>query len=114
MEGAVPFTDDEVQQGKQSLIQSLPRRFASVNGLAASVAALFTEGLPQTYYQDFPARINAVSPAEMLRVARRYIDLGHLSIVIVGDRSTVEQPLKATGIAPVVLLDADGKPVSPP
>ena len=47
VEGEAPFTDDEVQQGKQSLIQSLPRRFASVNGLAASVAALFTEGLPQ-------------------------------------------------------------------
>lgn len=113
VEGEVPFSDDEMRQGKQSLIQSLPRRFASVNGLAASVAALFTEDLPQTYYRDFPAKINAVSRDEMLRVAKQYIDLDHLNIVIVGDRATVEQPLKATGIAPVVVLDADGNPVSP-
>ena len=51
--------------------------------------------------------------AEMLRVAKLFIDVGHLSIVIVGDRATVEGPLKATGIAPIVLLDADGNPVSP-
>jgi len=114
VEGEAPFTEDEIQQGKQSLIQSLPRRFASVDGLAASVAALYTEGLPQNYFQEFPGRINAVTRAEMLRVARKYIDLGHLSIVIVGDRAAVEQPLKATGIAPIVMLDADGNPVSTP
>ena len=111
VQGEAPFTDDEIQQGKQSLIQSLPRRFASVNGLAGSVAALYTEGLPRDYYQTFPARINAVTRDEMLRAAKRYVDLDHLHIVIVGDRATVEQPLKATGIAPLVLLDADGKPV---
>jgi hypothetical protein len=32
------------------------------------------------------------------RVAKKYIDLEHLAIVIVGDRSAVEAPLKATNI----------------
>jgi zinc protease len=112
VEGAIPFTDDEIQQGKQSLIQSLPRRFASVNGIGASIADIYTEGLPETYFQDFPNKINAVTRDDLVRVARKYIDLDHLNIVIVGDRSVVEDPLKATGIAPIVLLDVDGKPVS--
>ena len=30
------------------------------------------------------------------------------SIVIVGDRASIEGPLKATGIAPIVLADIDG------
>ena len=34
--GDVPFTDDEIQQGKESLIQSLPTRFSSVNSTASS------------------------------------------------------------------------------
>lgn len=114
VEGAVPFTDDEITQGRQSLIQSLPRRFASVNGINASIAAIFTDGLPQTYYRDFPAKINAVTREDMLRVAKTYIDLSHLNIVIVGDRAVVEQPLRATGIAPIVLLDVDGNPVRVP
>jgi zinc protease len=114
VQGAIPFTEDEIQQGKQSLIQSLPRRFASVNGISAAVADIYTENLPPTYYQDFPAKINAVTPDDLVRVAKKYIDLAHLNIVIVGDRAVVEDPLKATGIAPIVLLDVDGKPVPMP
>jgi zinc protease len=114
VEGAVPFTDDEMQQGKQALIQSLPRRFASVNGISAAIADIYTEGLPQSYYQDFPAKINAVTREDMVRVAKQYIDLGHLNIVIVGDRAVVEGPLTATGIAPIKLLDVDGNPVPMP
>jgi len=114
VEGEVPFTDDEIAQGKESLIQSLPRRFSSVNGIGGSVALLFTQDLPQTFYQDLPARINAVTRDDLVRVARKYVDLGHLDIVIVGDRSVVEGPLKATGIAPIVPLDRDGKPPTNP
>ena len=108
--GEKPFTDDEVTQGKESLIQSLPQRFASVNGLGNSVAAIFTQDLPQTYYQDFAAKINAVTREDLVRVAKKYIDIDHLNLVVVGDRSVIEAPLRATGIAPIVLLDIDGKP----
>ena len=47
----------------------------------------------------------------MVRVAKQYIDLDHLSIVIVGDRATIEGPLKATGVAPIVVLDIEGNPI---
>lgn len=46
----------------------------------------------------------------MLRVARQYVDLAHLAIVIVGDRKSIEAGLKATGIAPIVILDTTGAP----
>jgi len=47
-------------------------------------------------------------------VAKRYIDLSHLAIVIVGDRAQVEAALKATNIAPITLLDIEGNPISAP
>jgi len=40
------------------------------------------------------------------------LDLAHLNIVIVGDRAVIEEPLRKTGIAPIVLLDIEGKPVT--
>ena len=113
-QGAVPFTDDEMQQGKQSLIQSLPSRFASVDQIGASVATIFVQGLPQSYYQQYPVKIDAVTRADLVRMAKKYIDLAHIDIVIVGDRGTVEARLKDTGIAPIVLLDLDGRPVATP
>jgi zinc protease len=114
VQGAMPFTDDEMQQGKESLIQSLPGRFASVNGIGAAVSTIYTQDLPESYYKDYAARIGAVTREDLVRVAKKYIDLDHLNIVIVGDRATIEAPLRQTGIAPIVILDVDGKPIVTP
>jgi hypothetical protein len=38
----------------------------------------------------------------------------NLAIVIVGDRSVIEGPLKATGIAPIAFYDIEGNPVGMP
>ncbi|MDQ6828709.1 MAG: insulinase family protein [Gemmatimonadota bacterium] len=114
VQGGVPFTEDEIKQGKESLIQSIPRRFASVNATGSSIAGIYVQDLPETYYRDFAAKINAVTAEDLVRVAKKYIDLAHLNIVIVGDKATVEAPLRATGIAPVAITDAEAKPVIVP
>ncbi|HUF25387.1 MAG TPA: pitrilysin family protein [Gemmatimonadaceae bacterium] len=114
VQGGEPFTEDEITQGKESLIQSLPRRFGSVNGIGGAVATLYVQGLPERYYQEFASRIDAVTSEDLVRVARQHIDLERLNIVIVGDRAAIESPLRATGIAPVVLLDLGGRPVPTP
>ena len=111
MQGARPVTDDELQMAKNSLAQSLPERFASVSSIGSAIGQLWLQGLPDDYYQHYSAKIGAVTKADMVRAAKEYIDLDHLSIVIVGDRATIEGPLKATGIAPVVVLDIEGNAV---
>ena len=111
VQGEVPFTDDEIEQGKQSIIQSLPARFSSVNGIGTAVGSIYTQDLPESYYRELAEHINAVTRDDLVRVAKKYIDMDHLNIVIVGDRATIEAPLKATGIAPIKILDVDGKPV---
>jgi predicted Zn-dependent peptidase len=112
--GDVPFTDDEIKQGKESLIQSLPETFSSVNGIRTAAAGIYVQDLPEDYYQQYAARVNAVTRDDLVRVARKYIDVEHLNIVIVGDRAVIEGALRKTGIAPIVLLDVDGRPVVTP
>ena len=114
VQGEMPFTDDELKQGKESLIQSLPGRFATVNGIAASISSIYVQDLPETYFRTYSSRIDAVTKADLVRVAKKYIDLEHMNLVIVGDRATIEGPLKATGIAPIQILDVEGKPVLVP
>lgn len=111
-QGGVPFTEDELKQGKESLIQGLPRRFASVNGIGNAVGSIYIQNLPETYFQDYAAKINAVTSEDITRVAKKYIDLEHLNIVIVGDRATIEAPLRQTGIAPITVLDVEANPVT--
>jgi zinc protease len=109
--GERPFTDEELQTAKESLIQGLPARFASVSAISNSITSLVIQGLPDDYYQTYAKNVSAITKEDLLRVAKQYIDLGHLAIVIVGDRSAVEAGLKATNIAPITILDIDGNPV---
>ena len=111
VEGGKPFTDDEIAQGKAHLAQGLPSFFQSVGATNNSVSTLYLQDLPKDYYQTYAAKINAVTKDDLVRVAKKYIDLDHLNIVIVGDRAVIEEPLRKTGIAPIVLLGIDGKPV---
>ena len=108
MHGGRPITDDEMVQAKDSLIQRLPNQFGSVSSIGSSITSLYLQDLPADYYQTFPKLVNAVTKDDVLRVAKKYIDLEHLNIVVVGDRKSIEEPLKKTGIAPIVVLDAEG------
>ena len=108
--GERPITDEEIKIAKDSLIQSLPQRFASVNTTSNAITSLVVQGLPNDYYQTYAKNVEAVTKEDLLRVAKRYVDLKHLAIVIVGDRAKIEGPLKATGIAPITLIDIEGNP----
>ena len=109
--GDRPITDEELKTAKDNLIQGLPARFSSVTAISSSITSLAVQGLPDDYYQNYAKNVSAITREDLLRVAKRYIDLGHLAIVIVGDRGVVEAGLKATNIAPITILDSDGNPV---
>jgi predicted Zn-dependent peptidase len=109
VQGSKPFTEDEIQQGKESLIQGLVRRFESVGATGSSIAGIYVQDLPDTYFQDYAKNVEAVTADDLTRVAKKYIDLDHLDMIIVGDRATIEEPLRRTGIAPIVVLDNTGK-----
>ena len=110
--GEKPITDEELKTAKDSLIQGLPQRFASVSSINNAITSLVTQGLPDDYYQQYAKNVSAVTKDDLLRVAKQYIDLNHLAIVIVGDRSQVEAALKATNIAPITLIDIEGNPAA--
>ena len=107
--GARPVTDDELATAKDSLIQRLPATFASVTAINNAITTLWTQGLPDDYYQQYSKAVAAVSKDDVLRVAKKYIDMDKLAIVIVGDKASIEAPLKATNVAPISYLDIEGR-----
>ncbi|HSU96073.1 MAG TPA: hypothetical protein VLI40_02535, partial [Gemmatimonadaceae bacterium] len=68
-------------------------------------------GLPLDYYNHVVDEIGGVTQGEVQRVAQKYIDPSHLTVLIVGDRKTIEGPIKALNIGPIVFRDANGNPV---
>ena len=78
--------------------------------MAAQLAELAVFGLPDSYITDYTKKIAAVTKDDVRRVARKYLDPDHLTIVVVGDRKTLAEPLAK--LAPVEKRDLDGNPLA--
>ena len=103
-------TDAELARAKDQIIKSFPARFATRANVAAQLAELAVYGLPDSYLTDYTKKIAAVTKDDVRRVARKYLDPNHLTIVVVGDRKTLAEPLAK--LAPVELRDLDGNPLT--
>lgn len=109
-----PLPADELAKAKRYLQLGYAENFESTGDIAAQLSQLIPYGLPLTTLGAFNAGIGAVTVQSAQRVATKYLDPTKMTIVITGDRATIEPTLKATGIAPVEVRDARGRPVITP
>ncbi|RPI51146.1 MAG: insulinase family protein [Acidobacteria bacterium] len=110
--GARPVTEEELRTAKESLVQRLPGAFASVTAINGAISGLWLQSLPDNYYQQYTKSVMAITADDVVRVAKKYLDLDHLAMVIVGDRKAIEEPLRAMKIAPIAYLDIEGTPIA--
>lgn len=101
----------ELTKTKRYMELELPSSFETTGQIASRLTTVALYGLPLDYYNHVVANIDAVIQADAQRAARKYIDPSHLAIVIVGDRKSIEAPLRATGVAPISVRDMTGAPV---
>jgi predicted Zn-dependent peptidase len=106
---AVP--PEEVAKAKSYLTLGQPSDFETTQGTASQFLDLLSNDLPLTTWSTYMARISAVTPADVQRVARRYIDPDHFAIVVVGDRSQIESGIRALNEGPISLRDLWGQEV---
>ncbi|MGE5206327.1 MAG: M16 family metallopeptidase [Chlamydiota bacterium] len=67
-------------------------------------------GLPEDYWDRYPAEVAKVTPEVVQRVARKYVDLDHLQVVCVGDGKQIKEVLSKYGT--VQVYDTNGNPVA--
>lgn len=109
--GDIPVTQKELDYNKQSLIRRFPSGFETVGAMSNQLANLVIYGLPDSYFNDYIGKVNAVTIDDVNRVANKYLDPSRMAIVIVGDRKVIEAGLKELGM-PITILDADGNVIS--
>ena len=91
---ARPAEAQEVDFSKMYLIRGFPADFETPGQVARSLEALVEYGLPDDFFNTYLPRIQAVSPSDVQSVAKKYVDLEHLAIIIVADRAKVEASLR--------------------
>lgn len=94
-------TDEELASARDYLRGVLPLQLQTTDQLAGRLAELVVYELPDDYFDHYRDEIAAVSGDAVRRVAREYLRLDRLAIVVVGDADHVRQPLEALGVGPV-------------
>jgi zinc protease len=104
-----PVPAADLTAAKGFMAGSFPLRLQSSGQIADQVARRRLLGLPLTDLTLYREKVQAVTPAEIQRVSKKYLDPKRLVIVVVGDAPKIKASLEK--IAPVTLLDVEGKPL---
>ena len=100
---AVPAS--ELQGMVNNLVSGFPNSVQSVQGLSASLQNLIVWGLPMDFYTTYRERLAAVTPDDVKRVAASRLTPDNVIVVVAGDLSKIEAPIRARNLGTVEVWD---------
>jgi predicted Zn-dependent peptidase len=100
-----PAPDGEVTRARSLEALSFPGSFETTSEMAGQLADLVVYGLPETFFNEYVPRIQAVRPADVQRAATQYLQSNKFVVVVAGDLSKIEKPVRNQDLAPVTILD---------
>ncbi|HTL06482.1 MAG TPA: insulinase family protein [Gemmatimonadales bacterium] len=109
--GSEAVASKELEEAKGALTGSYPLGIESADQVANAVATARLYGLAPDFVQTYRVKLGAVSAADLQAAAAATIRPKSAVIVVVGDGAKIYQSIK--DIAPVRIVDPEGKPLTP-
>ncbi len=106
-----PVPESELEERKRSEVASFALSLEQPTQLLNYAITREIYGLPDDYWETYPAKLMAVTAADLQRVARKYMNPDAIQVVAVGDASKVKSIMEKYG--PVEMYDTSGAPVAP-
>lgn len=101
----------ELENAKRALVGGFALSLEQPNALLQNIVTQKLYAMRADYWDTYPAMVSKITADDVQRAAQKYIDLGHLQIVAVGDASKTRAVLAKFGT--VEEYDAEGKPARP-
>jgi zinc protease len=108
---AEPVPAGELQLATANIVGSFPNTVQTVQGLTGRIETLLAYGLPLSFWSTYRERIAAVTSADVARVGREKLTPNAITIVVAGDLSKIEQPIRALNLGTVEVWDPLGNKV---
>jgi zinc protease len=89
---------EDLQNAKHYLTGLFSLSLATQGGIADELLTMKLIGLGEDYLKNYRARIEAVTAADVQRVARQYVHTDDATIVVVGDAAQLRKELAALGM----------------
>lgn len=100
---------NELDNAKRSLVGGFALSLEQPASLLQNLVLQKLYDMPADYWDTYPQKVMAITAEDVQRVAQKYIDMGHLQVIAVGDASKTREILAKYGT--VQEFDSDGKPV---
>ncbi len=104
-----PVPASELQGMVNNLVSGFPNSVQSVQGLSASLQSLIIWGLPLDFYTTYRERLSGVTPDDVKRVGASKLTPDNVIVVVAGDLSKIEAPIRARNLGTVEVWDESGK-----
>ncbi|HSL54569.1 MAG TPA: pitrilysin family protein [Pyrinomonadaceae bacterium] len=103
---------EELENAKRAIVGSFALSLEQPGTLLQNIITQKLYNLPADYWDTYPQKVSAITAADVQNAAKKYIDLGRLQVVAVGDAAKAREILAKYG--KVEMYDAEGKPVTVP
>ncbi len=85
-----PVSEDELRVNKEGIVEAFPSQWGTRQAVASRFADEAREGWSEDWWADYRQKIQAVTAADVQRMARRLFDTGKIVILAVGKASEME------------------------
>jgi zinc protease len=96
--GARPVEAKELDFCKKYVTRGYTAGFETPSQVASQLETLLEYQLPDDYFNSVVPSVQAVSADDVTRVAKKYLALDRLAIVVVGDRAKIEPELRKLSV----------------
>ena len=102
-----PVPADELARAKNYVALRFPSAFEATGDISRRLEDMLVYRLPDDYFSNYVQNIQAVTAADVQRVAQKYIQPGKLAVVVVGDLKSIEAGVRALNLGPVKMMTVD-------
>ena len=96
-----PVSNAELERARNYLVLGALGDYETAGQVAGAISSALQFGLPLSRTAADLAAIGRVTGADVQRVARRYLDPTHLSVVVVGDLAAIRPGIEALHLGPI-------------
>jgi zinc protease len=113
--GIKAITEEEIERMEANKVPQTFSIFETTNGIAGQIFNLIAQNRDDNQYGSRVGEARPVTADDAVRVAKQYFKPELMTILVVGDRTKIEGPLKSLPfVKNICLLDADGEAIPGP
>ena len=102
-----PISAEELEKAKNYLALGYPSDFETTQDVASKLSELVIYNLPENTFNEYVTKVQAVTAADVERVAKKYVTPDKFAVIVVGDLKTIEAGVRKLNLGTVRIVPVD-------